>query len=320
MTAGGSTPRANGRTHCLDARAVASLIILRFGLAGCHRQPQHYPTRDIVDAGVGAASITVRSDDCPAVVFTVSPEQARIGQAVSVSARATDPDPGDSMAFSWTASAGSFANAAAAATTYTCPGRDHAGPQTITLAVSDGSCTTTRQAPVICVALADGGSPPATGGGGGADAGANCAQGDPTTCEGDPCNRCTNDHCDTLASQSAKGGVPIAGCDIFVSDDQQARCQKLYACMRDSNCVQNSDPTRCWCGSVDPYQCETGMEPAGGPCVQQFMDAASSSDAVVINDRLTDSRFPIGGAINLAACRSVYCSRLSDPPNPVCVF
>jgi hypothetical protein len=170
------------------------------------------------------------------------------------------------------------------------------------------------------VALADGGGPATTGPGGAGDAGTGCVNADPTTCEGDPCNQCTSDNCDTVASTAASGAVPVAGCDLFVTDDQIARCQRLYACMRDSVCVQNSDPTRCWCGAVDPYACETGMEPGTGPCVQQFIDAAGSSDASVINDRLTDPNYPLGGAINLAACRSASCSRLSDPPNPVCTF
>ena len=80
----------------------------------------------------------------------------------------------------------------AASTTYICPGRDHAGPQTITISASDGSCVTSRSATVLCIALADGGGPATVGPPPGADAGVNCVHGDPTTCEGDPCNECTD--------------------------------------------------------------------------------------------------------------------------------
>jgi hypothetical protein len=301
----------------LDPKAVAYLILLRFGIVGCHRTAQ-YPIRETPDAGFGSATIAVGADECPEVVFTATPSSTYIGEPIRVSARASDADFSDQLAYSWTASVGSLANPDSADAIYTCPGRDHAGPQTITLSVSDGSCVTTHEAKVFCYALADGGGPATTGSGGAGDAGANCAHGDPTTCEGPLCNQCTNDNCDTLANAAAGGGTPTAGCDIFVSDDQQARCQRLYACMRDSGCVQNNDPSKCWCGSVDAYECETGMQPGTGPCLRELIDAAGSSDATVINQRLTDSSFPIGAAINLASCRSVSCSRLSDPPNPVC--
>ncbi len=296
-----------------------SLIVLRFGLVGCQR-PTHYPVREPLDGGFGSVAISLGSDDCPGLSFAVTPAEARIGQTIGVAAFATevDPDAGHAITYAWTASTGYFQAPTAASTTYTCPGRDHAGPQTITISASDGSCVTSRSTTVLCVALADGGGPATVGPPPGADAGVNCIHGDPTTCEGDPCNQCTNDNCDTLASAPGRGVVPIAGCDIFVNDDETARCKRLYACMRDSGCVANSNPATCWCGSVDPYECETGMTPPNGPCVQEFNDAAGSSDATVINDRLTDSKYPLGGAINLAACRSVSCSQLSDPPNPVC--
>lgn len=307
----------SARRRLVDPRAALSLIVLRFGLFGCQRQPQ-YPVREPIDSGFGSVDLAITADDCPAVTFTLSPGVSHIGESISVAAFASDSDPAAALTFSWTASFGSFADPNSAATTYGCPGRDHAGPQTIAVSVSDGSCATTKKATLFCLALADGGGPATTGAGGAGDAGASCANADPTTCEGDPCNACTNENCDTLISASVDSRVPIAGCDIFVSDDERARCERLYACMRDSGCVENSDPSKCWCGSVDTYECETGMTPANGPCVQQFIDAAGNSDATVINDRLTDSRYPLGGAINLAACRSVSCSRLSDPPNPVC--
>jgi hypothetical protein len=296
-----------------------SLIVLRFGLVGCQR-PAQYPTREALDGGFGSVTISLGSDDCPGVSFTATPAEARIGQPISVAASGTDvdSDAGNAITYAWTASNGYFQDPTAASTTYVCPGRDHAGPQTITISASDSNCVTSRSATILCIALADGGGPATVGPPAGADAGVNCAHGDPTMCEGDPCNQCTNANCDTLTSAPAHGTVPIAGCDIFVSDDDIARCQRLYACMRDSGCVANSDPTKCWCGSVDPYECETGMTPPGGPCVKEFNDAAGSGDATVINDRLTDSKYPLGGAINLAACRSASCSRLSDPPNPVC--
>jgi len=295
-------------------------MLLWSSVVACQSRTQ-YPVRDgsvlfggAGDTGVGAVAVTVSIDECPQVALTTSRAEARIGESLDVVARVNDPGSADVLSFDWSAGAGFFADAAAASTTYTCPGRDQAGPQSIALTVSDGACRVTRAATIFCLALADGGGP--TGGGGArGDGGAVCTpEDDPTTCEGDACNRCTNDNCDTLAGVSQRGGTPIAGCDIYVSQPQQQLCRNAYACMRDRACVQNNNPIRCWCGDVDPALCEIGDVPGLGPCRQEIFDAAGTSDAALVNLRLTDSNFPIGGAINLATCRSVYCSVLSDDP------
>jgi hypothetical protein len=300
-----------------------AVVWLGLGAAAC-RSAASYPARDgstsvvvAPDAGFGSVNATIHTEECPEVVVTAAPAQARIGQAVQVVVRATGTDAGTSFTYRWTAAGGSVADPAAAATSYTCPGRDQAGPQALVVTVSDGTCEVTRTMSIGCFALADGGDP---SGGGGAPGGVApaCAQGDATTCEGADCNQCTIESCDTLTGVNRRGGTPIAGCDIYVTDAQQQACQRAYACMRDSGCVRNSDPVRCWCGSVDPEQCETGAVPAGGPCRQAISDAAGTTDPVLIDLRLTDPSYPIGGAINLVTRRSVSCSVLSDPPYPVC--
>ena len=297
----------------------AALVVLKLGLVGCERRAV-YPIRATLDAGFGSLRLAVAGDDCPAVIVTASPAEARIGESIGVRARIDNAAPDGVRTYSWTASASRFADPSAAETTYTCPGRDRAGPQTLTLQVSNGSCTTTQQATVSCYALADGGGPATTQDpdSGAGEVGAPCAHGEPTTCEGDLCNQCTTDNCPTLANVTIQGGTPTAGCDIYLTVEQQAQCQRLYACMRDRGCVRNNDPTVCWCGAVDPERCETGQEPAGGPCLQEIIAAAGTTDPTLIELRLTDATFPIGGAINLVSCRSVACSALSDPANPVC--
>jgi hypothetical protein len=292
---------------------------------GACRVAALYPTRDgstsiLVpdDAGFGSVKTAVSADVCPQLVVSAAPADARIGESLHVTAQVVDPDPGAAITFRWSSAAGSFADATIAETDYACPGRDQAGPQRLSVTVSDGACEVTRTLSVACFALADGGGPTSTVDAAG-DAGPACVQaGDPTICEGDACNSCTFDNCDTLAAVNARGGVPIAGCDIYVTEAQQQLCQRAYACMRDSHCMQNSDPRRCWCGSADTEACETGAVQANGPCRQAISDAAGSTDPVLIDLRLTDPVFPIGGAVNLATCRSVSCSVLSDPPSPVC--
>jgi hypothetical protein len=325
MTRTESKQLSRGSRRCFDPRTAVTLILLKLGVAGCHRQLS-YPGREGTDAGFGTAQVTLGFDECPGVVLIISPATARIGEPIAVRAAVVGTDAGiiGPLTYSWTASASVFASPTSADTTYTCPGRDRAGPQLITVTVSDGICSTTKSANVGCYALADGGGPattpdPDAGRPADADIDSGCTPGDdPTMCEGQGCDECTTANCPTLAGVAIQGGAVIAGCDDFASDDEQARCQRLYACMRDSGCVRNSDPSACWCGGVDTADCEQGLAQANGPCVQQFIDAAGTNIPTLIDERSTDPTYPIGGAINLATCRSVYCSRLSDPPNPVC--
>ena len=324
MNEGGRPHRSSRDTRRgADLRGVVSLLVLKLGLAGCQRQVP-YPTREVRDAGFGSARIAVAADDCPAFSFSVSPAGARIGGQIRAVARASDTDPLSRLTYNWTSSAGLLSAADAAETTYTCPGRDRAGPQTLSLTVSDGSCATTQAVSVFCYVLADGGGPATIGGGGGTsgDAGVSCDSALATTCEGDACNTCTDDNCETLASSARTGVAPTAGCDIFASPEKQSLCQKLYACLRDSGCVKNSDPSGCWCGSLDPERCASGPALGDGPCLQQAIDAAGSNVPAIIDLRATDPSFAIGGAVNLATCRSIYCSRLSDTPTatPACLL
>ena len=141
----------------------------------------------------------------PSVILRVAPTSVRVGGHIAVAADAADDDPTDHLTYLWTATAGSLANATASDTTYTCAGAAAAGPQNITVAVSDGKCTVTRTVSVSCLALSDAGPSPgpdtrgagglgaagdgtggagggnAAGGAGGGDAGVLCV-GDPSLC------------------------------------------------------------------------------------------------------------------------------------------
>jgi len=86
---------------------------------------------------------------CPQITsLTVAPLSSGLGTPIVLTSTATDAD-ADPVTFAWTATAGTFANAAAASTTYVCTA---VGSQTLTLTVSDGSgCTDTISANVTCV-------------------------------------------------------------------------------------------------------------------------------------------------------------------------
>ena len=295
----------------------------------------------------GSVRINAAFDDCPSLLVNASPSAARVGGQVAVAVHPSDDDPADRLTYRWAARAGSFANAMASDTFYTCPGPESAGPQTITVSASDGTCTAAQSVSISCFAvsdaagtgsfgdsgaggndggrLADGGADAsggrdqmggAGGGAGGSNVGgaAGACTGDPTTCEGEACNTCTFKNCVISANTASSGTRPTDGCDFYTSDAQRTRCKNLYACISASRCAEagDGDPHRCWCGGANIDQCALGTVPAGGPCVQQIIDAAGSTDPPIINLRFVDPDFPLGGAMNLAACRATYC------PNPVC--
>ncbi len=106
-------------------------------------------------SGLGSAVISgtvVPGDNCPiATGYSLSPAQATSpsGQ-IGVSVAATDTDSGETLSYAWTATAGTFVNAALASTQYTC---SVAGSQTLTVAITDShqptACTTHITFPAI---------------------------------------------------------------------------------------------------------------------------------------------------------------------------
>lgn len=92
---------------------------------------------------------------CPAVLVQgpTPPVATAPAGTISVAASASEPDGMGVPSFAWSATAGTFADPAAASTLYTC---SVAGTQTIVLAVTGGqpptSCTTTFLLPVTCLA------------------------------------------------------------------------------------------------------------------------------------------------------------------------
>ena len=93
----------------------------------------------VADGGIGSVVVTgtvVPGDSCPVLAsWIISPETAAAnGGQIDITATATDADSGDTLAYLWSAAAGSFASSTATTTTYTCGA---AGSQVLHLAVSD---------------------------------------------------------------------------------------------------------------------------------------------------------------------------------------
>jgi hypothetical protein len=89
--------------------------------------------------GLGAVTVTgvlVAGDNCPVLAsWSLSPLQtAAEGGTVDVAVGATDADPGETVSFAWTATAGTFTSTAAATTQYLCGA---AGSQTLSVTISD---------------------------------------------------------------------------------------------------------------------------------------------------------------------------------------
>ena len=108
----------------------------------------------------------------------VSPLQTSVGNDIDLSAQAVDQE-GDPITFSWTGSGGSFADASAASTTYTC---EEIGDHEISISVTDNDeyCDmATWTIPITCVdgGGGTGGAGGDGGGGAGGEAGAGGAGG-----------------------------------------------------------------------------------------------------------------------------------------------
>ena len=126
----------------------------------------------------GTAKINGAFNICPAVSSSaVSPVQQAVGATVAVTLAVRDVDHGPfPIAYAWTSSTGTLANATSATPTFTCT---QAGPVTLSYTIADGSCSKTGSLAVTCVAAAgtDAGLPfdAGLGNDSGADAGASAA-------------------------------------------------------------------------------------------------------------------------------------------------
>lgn len=276
----------------------------------------------------GSLAIAATMNRCPTLVVAIAPPEAAVGGQIDVRAAASDPDVGARLTYQWSAGAGSFADARADHSTYTCT---TPGPQTITLSVSDGSCTVLRRTPVSCqvgqTASASGGAAPASpagaggmagvapppsgtaAGAGGAGAASTPPAGgarpaactvDPTHDEGVACEACTRDNCNPATD----------GCDLLPSDAKKELCKALYCCIRANHCANAGDPTRCFCGTAPSggdQACYRDRGAANGPCAAEFLAAAESKDPSVLRLLFVNPDFAIGRAVNLSICRGSYC-------------
>lgn len=303
------------------AAAVLSMFGCNgIGCEGCDggRGERGFPTHATTpnDGGGGAksdggVSVTGAFNSCPTVSLQAAPVMVRVGQSLMVMASASDIDPDDkNLLYTWTATSGYFGENGEPRATFTCT---EAGPVTLTVAVSDGSCTVNAPVGVFCVAIRDGGvggssASTGAGGGGGGGGGAGgsgpvntCPAAEPTR-GGPNCAKCTTDNC-------VLGPDGTDGCCGLASTADQLLCQALYACIsaNAATCTSAGDPTKCFCGT---NQATCFMVPgvANGPCVNETLAAAKTIDPATIRMRFISGMYPVGRAVNLATCQGGLCA------------
>ena len=285
------------------------------GCGGSGKFPTHPVTVPDASAPVGDGGVSVKGgfNNCPTASLEVAPTMVRVGQSLRATANASDLDPNDAnLIYKWTATSGFFGEDGEPEATFTC---DTAGPVTITLAVSDGSCVTTATAPVFCVAIRDGGAEGGAGGGGTGTGGSGggggggglvntCPAAEPT--RGTPaCPTCVMGNC---ALGTGPGAVD--GCCGLASEADQLLCQALYACFsaNAATCTSGGNPTVCFCGTAPTAStCWAVQGAANGPCVNQAYAAGKTADPVALQQRFISPMFPVGRAVNLMACQGSLC-------------
>jgi hypothetical protein len=247
----------------------------------------------------GMVAIVGGFDNCPQITgISASGLQAAVGGSIAISALAVDRDPNDVVNYTWSAAPpgiGTFANASAAATSFQClvP-----GSTSLSIAVSDGVCGDSRVAviPVVCTATTVGsaGASGAAGGGGGLSCGVSSTA---------ACDACTVGSC-------SLGPAPATdGCCSLADPNDRALCASVYACFAShaSACVDQGDPTRCFCGT-NIATCFSTSGAANGACAAEVFAAAKTTDPLLVEQRLVSATSPLGRAVGLTQCRGVFCA------------
>lgn len=101
-------------------------------------------------------------------------------------------------------------------------------------------------------------------------------------------------------------------------------CQELFSCVHQSNVAATGDPVNCFPESGDPLLClckpKTSNDPQGyepcfegvapeqGPCAEEFLAAAETSDYQLALQRLLEPEFVLATALELAECSDANCA------------
>ncbi len=274
---------------------------------------------------VGVTATPTPADHCPNITSAVvGPDQTSFDGTASLTATASDPDPGETLTFTWQP-ASNITNAASTATSssamFSCA---FPGVQPITLTVADNHtppCHATAMLTIKCD------SPPC--GDGIIEPGETCDPPSAGTCSA-TCQTVQNPLCticeetgtteDFCGATSAPGqGTPGAfGCDSLASATDRANCFALLFCLRSPACRDAihaatpdyfeagtypqpyDDPHPCLCGDIPLAACVVASTWTG-VCASQFV-AAAAADHQTVPVAYTSSSSPVGLAVDLSIC------------------
>jgi hypothetical protein len=196
-----------------------------------------------IPSGTGAVRVNGKVNICAQLYkVVVSPLQTSVGNDIDLSSMGEDVE-NDAIRYRWTGTGGTIADALAAATTYTC---EEAGPQTITITVSDDDfehCMDDWTVPVTCV--------------------------DADLCDEVDCNddnECTDDECDPTSGACTNAPVDDgAACDGGAGSCSSGECIPIDLC-EEADCDDGNECTDDLC------------DPADGSCNNEAVDDGTACD------------------------------------------
>jgi hypothetical protein len=238
---------------------------------------------------------------CPIITAAaVTPSEAAVGDTIAVSASAFDPD-GDALDYAWTATSGTFADASAANTAYTCTA---AGSHSLTVTVDDGrGCTESLSVGVSCTGEEP--PPPDDAGVPAEDAGEPPPPPPVGICGGEPTDPCLSCQCTACPGAMAQcfDAEDVAAAGPAAGTSRGALCAAVVLCGATTGCTGQD----CYCGAgVGLIACATGG--AQGPCMSEIEAAAETTDPLTIATRQTDTSFALGRANAVGECAEGNCA------------
>jgi hypothetical protein len=145
----GGIPAGTARTFTLSATDANGIERYHGETASVTITPDQ--TQSVVIVAQQTSQSAAFADAVPVIdLAQVSSNKIAPGAAVTLNVTAHDPDPGDVLAFTWTASTGTFASPSTQTTTWTAPSTE--GTYPITVAVRDSKQETTTATLQITVA------------------------------------------------------------------------------------------------------------------------------------------------------------------------
>jgi hypothetical protein len=93
------------------------------------------------------------------------------------------------------------------------------------------------------------------------------------------------------------------GCENLSGEDKTL-CENLLSCLRKHPSCHGTDPALCYCGSAQGVECAQAPK---GPCIEEALAAAKTSDPTEGGIRFYKLEYPSGRASQVIACDLTAC-------------